>query len=189
MEHTAFKQATAAIDALLNTGTKVIVALDGRCGAGKTTLARALQTHYHCTVIPMDHFFLRPEQCTVQRLQAPGENVDHERFLTEVLLPLRRGEAFSYRPFDCSRMMLGDPIAVEPGALTLVEGSYSCHPNLWDHYDLHIFMAVEQEEQLRRIIVRNGAYAAVFREKWIPLEERYFRAFDIENNCELVLHI
>ena len=50
----------------------------------------------------MDHFFLRPEQRTPERLRTPGENVDHERFLEEVLCPLRAGRVFWYRPFDCS---------------------------------------------------------------------------------------
>ena len=71
----------------------------------------------------------------------------------------------------------------------MVEGSYSCHPELWDHYDLHIFVSVDLQEQIKRILRRNGSYAAVFREKWIPLEERYFAAFDLENRCELSLSI
>ena len=183
-----FEQAAAAIDALLGQKPAVTVAIDGRCGSGKTTLAAQLQAHYDCTVIPMDHFFLRRSQRTAARLEMPGENVDHERFLEEVLLPLGRGESFSYRPFDCSRMELAAPVTVTPGALTVIEGSYSCHPELWKHYDLRFFLTVDPEEQMRRITARNGAYAKVFQEKWIPLEERYFTAFDLENRCDFVLH-
>lgn len=182
-------QAISAIDRLLDEKERIVVAIDGRCGAGKTTLAVQLQRHYGCTVIPADQFFLRPEQRTAQRLAIPGENVDHERLLGEVLVPLKQGKSFSYRPFDCSRMELGHPVVVEPGRVTVVEGSYSCHPELWDYYDLHIFVSVDLQEQIKRILRRNGSYAAVFREKWIPLEERYFAAFDLENRCELVLSI
>ena len=153
----------------------------------RSTLAAQLQAHYGCPVIPMDHFFLRPEQRTAARLETPGENVDHERFLTEVLTPLTLGEPFSYRPFDCGEMALGAPIPVTPGKLTLVEGSYSCHPELWKYYDLHIFLTVDSAEQMRRITRRNGDYARVFQKKWIPLEERYFAAFELENRCELLL--
>ncbi len=182
-----FEQATAAINALLGQKTTVTVAIDGRCGSGKTTLAAQLQAHYGCTVIPMDHFFLRPEQRTPERLATPGENVDYERFLEEVLLPLGRGESFSYRPFDCSRMELAAAVAVNPAGLTIIEGSYSCHPALWEHYDLHIFLTVDPAEQMRRLILRNGDYAQVFQQKWIPLEERYFSAFDLESKCDLRL--
>ena len=187
MNSTVFEQSCAAIDGLLRTFPQTVVAIDGRCGSGKTTLAAQLQAHYGCTVIPMDQFFLRPEQRTPARLTMPGENVDHERFLKEVLPPLGRGESFTYRPFDCSRMELGTPIPVTPGRLTVVEGSYSCHRSLWDHYNLRIFLTVDPAEQMRRITARNSAYAKVFREKWIPLEEAYFSAFDLENRADLLL--
>lgn len=187
MNDTTLKQAMSAIDILLRDHSHAIIAIDGRCGSGKTTLAAQLQAHYDCAVIPMDHFFLRRSQRTAARLEMPGENVDHERFLEEVLLPLSKGELFTYRPFDCSRMELAAPVTVAPGALTVIEGSYSCHPALWDHYDLHIFLTVDPAEQMRRITARNGAYAKVFQEKWIPLEERYFTAFDLENRCDLIL--
>ena len=183
----AYIQATLAIDTLLNAKEHTLVAIDGRCGAGKTTLAAQLQAHYGCAVIPMDHFFLRRSQRTEARLAAPGENVDHERFLSEVLLPLGRGERFSYRPFECSRMELGAPITVTPGRLTIIEGSYSCHRSLWNHYNLRIFLTVDPQEQMRRITARNFASAETFRKKWIPLEERYFAAFDLENRCDLLL--
>ena len=188
MNNTAYEQAIAAIDHLLANQKRIIIAVDGRCGSGKTTIAAQLRAHYGCPVIPMDHFFLRPEQRTTQRLATPGENVDHERFLEEVLLPLSKGESFVYRPFDCSSMSLGTPVAVEPGALTIIEGSYSCHPDLWQHYNLHVFLSVGPREQMRRITARNGDYAKVFREKWIPLEEAYFSAFDLESRCDLILH-
>lgn len=176
------------IDRLLRDGKPCIIAIDGRCASGKTTLAEALGRHYHCNVIHMDHFFLRPEQRTGERLNKPGENVDHERFLEEVLLPLKQGKAVSYQPFDCSRQILSDPVDIAPGNLTIVEGSYSCHRNLWEHYDLRIFLTVSPEEQLRRLIARNGSYAQVFREKWIPLEEAYFSAYDLYNRCDLCVH-
>lgn len=176
------------IDALLLSGERRIIAIDGRCASGKTTLAEALGRHYGCNVIHMDHFFLRPEQRTRERLNTPGENVDHERFLEEVLLPLRQGKALSYRPFDCSCQTLSDPVEITPGKLTVVEGSYSCHGNLWEHYDLRIFLTVNPEEQMRRLVARNGDYARVFREKWIPLEEAYFAATELQKRCDLCIH-
>ena len=188
MNEVALSQAISTIDALLRRSRSGIVAIDGRCGSGKTTLASQLRQHYGCAVIPMDHFFLRPSQRTPERLAIPGENVDHERFLKEILFPLHTGDPFTYHPFDCSRMELGEAIPIVPAALTIVEGSYSCHPELWEHYDLRIFLTVDPEEQMRRIAARNGAYAEVFRTKWIPLEERYFSAFDLETRCDLALH-
>lgn len=164
-----------------------LAAIDGRCAAGKTTLAEWLQKETGCPVIHMDHFFLRREQRSRQRLLEPGGNVDYERFLSEVMIPLSRGQEFSYRPFDCKTMELSAPVAVKPGGLFVIEGSYCCHPVLWDFYDLRVFLHVEPEEQLRRIRQRNGEEAlSLFRERWIPMEETYFSAFRIRERCDLV---
>lgn len=169
----------------------LLAAVDGRCGAGKTTLAAYLQKRFGWSVLHMDHFFLRPEQRMEERLHTPGGNIDCERFLEEVLLPLKKGEAaVSYRPYDCHRQELAEPVLIKPGAVCLIEGSYSCHPALWDMYDLHVFLSIDAEEQMRRIIERNGADGAKsFRERWIPLEEQYFAAYRIEERCELRLEM
>ena len=165
--------------------TPVLAAIDGRCGAGKSSLAERLSARFDWSVVRMDDFFLRPEQRTSARYDEPGGNVDRERFLEEVLLPLRAGTLTAYRPFNCGSMALGTPILFRETPVVLVEGSYSCHPALWDHYDLHVFLTVDPEEQLRRITARNGeARARDFAEKWIPLEERYFQAFSVEERCE-----
>lgn len=164
----------------------VLAALDGRCAAGKTTLARALGERYGWRVIHMDHFFLRPEQRTPQRLSTPGENVDHERFLDEVLRPLKAGQSVSYRPFDCHAMALGEPIRVESAPVILVEGAYACHPALWDYYDLRAFLTAERELQRERIRKRNGPERMKdFQERWIPLEEAYLAAWDVERRCDI----
>ena len=46
----------------------MMIAIDGRCAAGKTTLADRLKEEFDCSVIHMDHFFLQPKQRTKQRL-------------------------------------------------------------------------------------------------------------------------
>lgn len=165
----------------------VIVAIDGRCGAGKSTLAAVLAERLDANLIHMDDFFLRPEQRTPERLAIPGENIDHERFLSEVLIPLRKGTPFTYRPFSCERGELTAPVAVSPRAVTIVEGSYACHPSLRAYYDLRLFLTVEPEEQMRRLRARNGDYAEVFRQKWIPLEEAYFSGCGVEACCDMIL--
>lgn len=124
----------------------LLVAIDGRCGAGKTTLAALLEKEIGCNVVHMDHFFLQPEQRTKERMQEPGGNVDYERVLNEVMMPASQGLAFSYRRFNCKKMELSSLVKMEQNAVTIVEGSYSCQPALWDFYDLRVFLSIEKEE-------------------------------------------
>lgn len=164
---------------------RVIAAIDGRCAAGKTTLAEILQEKLSCAVIHMDDFFLRPEQRTKERLAEPGGNVDYERFSEEVMLPCQKGEDFFYRPYDCHSQTLKEPVEVKSKPITIIEGAYACHPHFYENYDVHIFLDVDKETQLSRIRLRNGEMAAErFENLWIPLEETYISAFDIKEKCE-----
>ena len=122
------------IETEITGNTPMVIAIDGRCGSGKTTLAALLQTHFSAVVIHADDFFLRPEQRIPTRFAEPGGNMDRERLLAEVLIPLREHRNFSYRPFDCHTLSLGTPIEVTLAPLIIVEGSYTCHPELWDFY-------------------------------------------------------
>lgn len=175
------------LNQLLAQKDRIIMAIDGSCAGGKSTLAEKLRREYGCTVLPMDDFFLRPEQRTAERFAQPGGNVDYERFRCEVLEPLLSGEPFSYRPFDCSTGALAEPVAVTPGKLTIVEGSYCMHPHFGDVYDLKIFLTVNENSRRQRILARPAFLHRRFFEQWIPMEQRYFETFDIPGKCDLIL--
>ena len=163
------------IDELLAAKDTVIVAIDGKCTSGKTTLASKLAEIYDCNVFHMDDFFLRPEQRTPERFAEVGGNVDYERFREEVLFPLKDGKNFSYRPFDCSTFTLAPPVVVTPKKLNIIEGTYSHHPYFSNPYDLLILLTVDEETQRRRILERPTFLHKQFFEEWIPMENLYFQ--------------
>jgi len=175
------------IDELLACQPQVLVAIDGDCGSGKTTLAEDMQARYDCNILPMDHFFLRPEQRMPSRLAEPGGNVDYERFLAEVLIPLQGGEPFDYQPFDCRTGQMGEAVSVPVRPLNVMEGSYSLHPTLSAAYHVKVFLTIDPAEQLRRLALRDGGRLLErFQEEWIPMEKRYFEQFDIAGQCDFV---
>jgi len=166
---------------------RFVLVLDGPCGAGKTTLANALSRKLPCRIIHTDDFFLQPHQRTETRLQEPGGNLDRERFLEEVLLPLREGKSFSYRPFDCGRQAFSQPVFIGKEPLIVVEGTYSLHPDFGRYYDLSVFLSVGPLVQMQRIMKRSPQLYSRFLTQWIPMEERYFDTFQIREKCDLVL--
>lgn len=165
-----------------------VIALDGRAASGKTTKAALLSAVLDAPVIHMDDFFLPPPLRTPERLAQPGGNVHYERFREEVLPRLATGEAFSYRVFDCGRMDYAGMREIPAGTLRIVEGSYALHPELGDYADLAIFCTLDAQEQMARIVRRNGERMAdMFRTRWIPMEERYFAHFRIREKADLCL--
>lgn len=186
-EYATFLAVFRAIDRLLCEKDTVTVAIDGRSASGKTTLARLLDRVYDANVFHMDDYFLRPEQRTAERYAEVGGNVDRERFLDEILLPLSRGDEVVSRRFDCSSFQLEDGVLHPRKKLNIVEGSYSMHPSFREYYDLSVMLDIPAKLQRERIIRRNGSYANTFFEKWIPLEERYFEAFGVADRCDIVV--
>lgn len=166
------------------------VAIEGGSASGKSTLASILEKLYDCTVFHMDDFFLRPEQRTPERFAEIGGNIDRERFLAEVIEPLKKGETVCYRKFDCSTMSLCEPVTVSPEKLTVIEGAYSMHPEFSDCYDLSVFISISPELQKERILKRNSPpLAKRFFEEWIPLETKYFTSWDIPGKCDMIIRI
>ena len=164
----------------------LLVALDGRCAAGKTTIAAQMARQYGWGVVHLDDFFLQPIQRTPQRMAEPGGNLDRERLIAEVLEPLRAGQQGSYRLFDCRTMALvPGTVPLPQTPIILLEGSYSCHPDLWNYCALHAFVDVEPAEQLCRLAARAPEKLEDFKTRWIPKEETYFAHFQIPERCEV----
>ena len=168
--------------------TVKVIAIDGRSASGKTTLAKQLAQILKADVVQMDDFFLPLALRTEKRYQEAGGNVHYERFAEEVLPHLRQPGPFSYRQFDCSTMGFGETKHLPGSSWRIVEGAYSLHPKFGDYADLKVFYDISPDEQMRRITLRNGKEKAeVFRNRWIPLEEKYIKQTDVISRADLVL--
>lgn len=185
-----FSPVVDAIEKLVQDTDKkrIIVALDGRCASGKSTLGFYLQELFDANLFHMDDFFLQAHQRTEERLAEVGGNVDYERFMEEVLKPVLSGEPVHYRRFDCKSMTLAESASIPNKRVTIIEGSYCMNPYFGDIYDLKVFTDIEEPEQLENIRARNGEEKlVVFKERWIPKEEAYFKKFKIREQSDIVV--
>ena len=165
-----------------------LIAIDGRCGRGKTGFAALAAGVLPCSadVVHMDDFYLPPERRTPDWMEVPAGNMDLERLKKEVLSSLDRDGGTAYRPYDCRAGRFGEPVELrEP--VTIVEGTYSQHPALAKYYDYKIFLTCAREEQTRRLRAREGEYFPTFDRVWRTLEERYFAACGTEGAADLVV--
>lgn len=179
----------AKLDKMLKNDSTVI-AIEGPSASGKTTLGEMLKVIYDCTVFHTDDFFLRPEQRTPQRYAEIGGNIDRERFLEEVLIPLKKNQPVLYKKFDCSTMTLSPATLVVPKKLIVIEGAYSMHPEFQNYYDFSIFLDISPELQKLRIEKRNPPQVATrFYDEWIPREQLYFSKMQTKNHCNMLISI
>lgn len=178
---------------------RVLLVIDGRCGAGKTTLASRISEKLTCNVFHMDDFYLPAAEQTDERMKEPGGNISFGRFLSEVIKPLESGDAVAYRPFVCRNQAYADTKLMPAEKINIIEGTYSCHQRLRGAYErlcgheaatgsmklIRIFLDVDDKTQIERIRTRVGEQRLkMFEEKWIPREEEYFKVCSVREYCE-----
>ncbi|MBE6685794.1 MAG: hypothetical protein E7591_01010 [Ruminococcaceae bacterium] len=164
-----------------------IVAIDGKAASGKSTLGKLLSQIYSADLIHMDDYFLPPERKTKERLSEAGGNVDYERFACELLVPLVNEGRYISRPYRCHGGYYEQPKEKKRSKITVIEGSYSLHPELYRHYDIKIFIDLDPRMQSERIKKRDPEMYERFISEWIPLENRYFEETNIEKRCDIKL--
>ncbi len=167
-----------------------VVAVDGRAASGKTTLSELLRAALGASAVKMDDFFLPPTLRTVDRLSEAGGNIHYERFCEEVIPFVGKKGGFSYGVFDCNSMSICGKFSVGASEWRIVEGSYSHHPKFGEYADYKVFCTVSPEEQMARVISRDGeSLAERFRKEWIPMEEKYFEKFDVCGRADIVIKL
>lgn len=193
-EYEVYASAIDSIEALLCAAEKshipipVIVGIDGRCGSGKTYFAKLLEKHFSCNVVHMDDFYLPMDRRAADWMAVSGGNIDFERLFSEVLFPLREGRQIFYRPYSCKEGKYKETTILPGKPLVVVEGSYCGHPLLAGQYNLRLFFTCSEEEQAKRLKMREGGRYEVFAERWIPLEETYFARYAIEKGSTLTVN-
>lgn len=167
-----------------------IIGIDGMSASGKSTFSEELKTLFSAQVIHMDDYFLKENQRTEERLSEIGGNIDYERFLEEVIKPLKAHQTMWIYPYNCQTKTMDKPYQINPSQMIIIEGAYSLHPKWSDIYDLKIMFEITSETQKKRIIDRNGMKRAqTFISTWIPKENKYLTFFNIKEHSDLVITV
>lgn len=161
-----------------------IIAIDGSCASGKTTLAQHLAQFYTgSAILHIDDFYLPQAKRKATWLQDIAGNIDIAA-LYQALKNFKGQKKLIYRPFDCHFQHYQAAMTINDPTLLIVEGSYSLHPELAAFYDLKIFLDCQDAIQLSRLASRNEDIER-FQNIWIKKEREYFAACAIKDHCDL----
>ena len=164
-----------------------VMALDGFCASGKTTLADLLARRYGARVIHTDDFYLPRDMRSDERYAEPGGTIHYERLKAEVIDRLTE-PSLTYGVFSHEIMDIARTVTLPRTSLTVIEGAYACHPYFGDYADLICFMETDPDEQRRRILARNGPERLkIFESRWIPYEQKYEAAFRIKEKAHVLI--
>ncbi len=188
-EFAIFFEILAELSKISQNKNHAVLAIDGYCASGKSTLADIFSNALNARLIHMDDFFLPPEKRTQQRLNEAGGNVDYERFKSEVIDHLS-DESLTYGIFDCSQLSITSKQTHAKTPITIIEGSYSHHPYFGNYADMSLFLEVTSDEQLERIKLRDGEEMLEnFKNRWIPMEKKYAQTYKIAESSDYLITV
>ncbi len=190
---------------LLHRKGSLYVGIDGRSGAGKSTLAASVAQTFgtagnavRVTVIEGDQFYAGGSAATWDD-RSPAQKaagvIDWHRQRT-VLERLRADGVAEWHPFDWDAddwdsdvvPLARDTIVSRASSVVVLEGAYSCRPELHDVLDLRVLLEIEPEVRRRQLLDREGEeYRADWETRWSAAEDHYFSAVMPPGRFDLVL--
>ena len=166
-----------------------IVAIDGRSGTGKSTLAGTLAQRLQAEILSGDDFFAGGEHILDETPQTLAEICIDWQEQREVLERLHLSKDAQFCPydwdaFDGSKNAI--PRIVRARPIVIFEGVYSARPELRDLVDLHVLLDVPDKVRRIRLLKREGEISER-EQQWHRAEDWYFRSSATHETFDVVV--
>ena len=142
-------------------GRTCVIAVDGRSGAGKTSLAAALRAELGAPVVALEDLYGGWDG--LER----GVNL----LVSEVLEPLSAGRAARVPRYDWGAAAWGSPWALEPPGVLIVEGAGAGARRAGAYESVLVWIEGPASVRKRRALDRDGETFAPHWDMWAAQED------------------
>lgn len=186
---------TERIGDLLPHPSPVRVALDGRSGVGKSTLAATVAERLaSCAVVEGDDFYAGGAEADwdARSPEEKAAQVMDWRRQRPVLEALGAGlpaswHAYDWDAFDGRWQVAATTCRAAP--VVILEGAYSARPELADLFDLRVLLTTDDDTRQARLRHREGdGHHDAWSRRWAEAEVHYFSRVMPPEAFDLVLH-
>jgi uridine kinase len=171
----------------------ILVAVDGRSAAGKSTLAAEVAGRIAASVIDGDDFYAGGSEAVWDAMSAAemaAHCIDWRR-QRSVLETLARGEEARWHAYDWDAgdgRLMEQPTICPPSPTVILEGAYSARPELADLFHLRVLYDAPTGLRHRRWFEREGeGYDDDWARRWSKAEDWYFARVMPPEEFDLVI--
>ncbi|GAC1454313.1 MAG: hypothetical protein PVSMB10_12150 [Pseudarthrobacter sp.] len=161
------------------TPAPVIIAIDGRSGAGKTTLAielaARLRNHHKVSLFHLEDIY-------------PGWNglaAGIERYVSTVLTPLSGGEPATWTSWDWANHYDGDTRVTLPSEIVIIEGVGAAAAEVRPLLSAVIWTDSPDAVRRKRALSRDGGTYEPFWEQWAAQKNDWLAKDDVPAHADV----
>lgn len=155
-----------------------VLAVDGRSGAGKTTLAEALGAHLAAPIVHLEDLY--------HGWHGLAAGID--TLVADVLEPLGRGQPVSVPRWDWREMAWGTPSTLDPPPpLLIVEGVGAAARRARAHTRLTIWLSAPDDVRLARVRARDWPVFEAHWQAWADQERTHMTCADLPASADLIV--
>lgn len=146
-----------------------LIAIDGPAGAGKSTLARRIAANWpigNSSIVGMDDLYDGWDNALTEQLTRTLE--------IQILKPLTIGKPASFRSYDWLSSQFGEFKELPKASIYILEGVGSGQRISRKYLDQLIWIDIDQEVGLQRVLQRDGDYLEAEMRIWQMREQSHF---------------
>ncbi|OUM41865.1 aminodeoxychorismate synthase component I [Arthrobacter sedimenti] len=152
--------------------TPLLIAIDGRSGAGKTTLAvelaALLREHHTVSLFHLEDIY--------PGWDGLGEGI--ARYVDRVVRPLKSGRSARWNAWDWEKGQDGPERTTPAAEIVLLEGVGAAAAAAHAHLDVVLWVEADEEVRRRTALERDGDTYAPFWQRWADQESTWLAADD-----------
>jgi uridine kinase len=169
----------AAREAVPWHGRTCVVAIDGRSGAGKTSLAAGLRAELGAPVV------------TLEDLYGGWDGLERgiDLLVAEVLVPLSAGRAARVPRYDWVAAAWGTPWVLEPPEVLIVEGVGAGARRAAAYESVLVWIEVPAPVRKKRALDRDGETFAPHWDMWAVQEDAMLACERTPDRADLVITV
>ena len=172
----------AALKDLCSQKNHPVIAIDGPAGAGKTTLAHeiflALSPKMTVNVIHMDDLYDGWENALTD---------DLTKILKYLVIAHQSQKPANFAKYNWTTESFDPTEVITPADLLVLEGVGSGDKSLQDQLAALIWIDIDPEIGVKRVIERDGTKVSIQMQKWLGTQQQYFSQHSTREKADFIL--